>query len=108
MTFLFNTHTIGTGMKTNPYKNTENIITNLKKSQSSITKIIKMIQKDEYCMDIMQQNLAVVGLIKSAQQMLMEKHLNTCFRHAMESTNKKRKQEMIDEILKVINLAGRK
>lgn len=63
-----------------------------------------MVEADDYCIDVMQQNLAAVGLLKSAHQMLMENHLNTCFRSAMEMKNEKRKQEMIKEILKVTKL----
>lgn len=77
---------------------------NFKKAQSLIAKIIKMIENDEYCINIMQQNLAVIGLLKSAHQMLMEGHLNSCFKRAMASRNEKRKQEMIQEILKVTKL----
>ena len=77
---------------------------NFKKAQSLISKIIKMVEADEYCIDIMQQNLAVLGLLKSAHQMLMENHLNTCFKTAMATTNAKRKQEMIKEVLKVTKL----
>ncbi|MEZ7820926.1 MAG: metal-sensing transcriptional repressor, partial [Patescibacteria group bacterium] len=36
-------------------------ITNFKKAKSLIEKIIKMIEEKEYCVDIMQQNLAVIG-----------------------------------------------
>ncbi len=77
---------------------------NLKKTQSLLAKIIKMVEDNEYCIDIMQQNLAAVGLLKSAHQMLMEGHLNTCFKKAMGTKNEKRKQEMIKEILKVTKL----
>jgi DNA-binding FrmR family transcriptional regulator len=77
---------------------------NFKKAQSSIAKITDMVEKNIYCIDIMQQNLAVIGLLKSAHQMLMESHLNTCFKKAMATKNEKRKQEMINEILKVTKL----
>jgi len=63
-----------------------------------------MVEADEYCINIMQQNLAVLGLLKSAHQILMENHLNTCFKTAMATKNEKRKQEMIEEILKVTKL----
>jgi CsoR family transcriptional regulator, copper-sensing transcriptional repressor len=85
----------------------KNILTNLKKAQSLTAKIVKMIDEKEYCIDIMQQNLAAIGLLKSAHQMLMEKHLNTCFKKAMETKNKKRKEEMIKEILTVTKLLNR-
>ena len=82
----------------------EKTLINFKKAQSLISKIIKMVEADEYCIDIMQQNLAIIGLLKSAHQMLMENHLNTCFKTAMATKNEKRKQEMIGEILKVTKL----
>ncbi|OGY41866.1 MAG: hypothetical protein A2Y82_05420 [Candidatus Buchananbacteria bacterium RBG_13_36_9] len=80
---------------------------NFKKAQSLINKIIAMKEDDAYCIDIMQQNLAVIGLLKSAHQMLMEGHLNSCFKNAMASKNEKRKQEMINEILKVTKLSNK-
>lgn len=85
----------------------EKTIINFKKAQSLILKIIKMIDDDKYCIDIMQQNLAVVGLLKSAHQMLMENHLNTCFKNALGAKNEKKKQEMIREILRVSKLINK-
>lgn len=87
-------------MKTNK----EKTLINLKKAQSLITKIIEMSEDNRYCIDIMQQNLAAIGLLRSAHEMLMENHLNTCFRNAMSSSNEKKKQEMTNEILKVTKL----
>ena len=85
-------------------KQKQKTLINLKKAQSHIKKIIQMIEADDYCIDIMQQNLAVIGLLKSAHQMLMEGHLNSCFKNAMKTTNSKRKKEMTEEILNVTKL----
>jgi len=67
-------------------------------------KIIKMVENGDYCIDIMQQNLAVIGLLKSAHQMLMENHLKTCFSSAIKSGDEKRKEEMTQEILRVTKM----
>lgn len=77
---------------------------NYKKAQSLISTIMDMIERNDYCIDIMQQNLAVIGLLKSAHQMLMEGHLNSCFKMAMGSKNEKRKEEMVQELLRVTKL----
>lgn len=77
---------------------------NFKKARGQIDNIIKMIENDKYCIDIMTQNLAVLGLLKSAHQMLMEGHLNSCFIGAMEASNAQEKQKKIEEILKVTKL----
>ncbi len=84
--------------------NKEKALINFKKAHSLLAKITDMTEKNEYCMDIMQQNLAVIGLLRSAHEMLMENHLNTCFKSAMATKNEKKKQQMTDEILKVTKL----
>ena len=80
------------------------ILIGFKKSSSLLAKIIEMVEKDCYCIEVMQQNLAVIGLLRSAHESLMENHLNTCFRSAMASKNEKKKKQMTEEILKVTNL----
>jgi len=87
--------------------NRTKVLTNFKKAKSLLEKIIEMTEKDEYCIDIMQQNLAVIGLLRSAHQMLMEDHLKTCFSSAFESKNKTKKKKMVEEILKVSNIFNR-
>lgn len=82
----------------------EKILINLKKSQTLLDRIRKMVESDQYCVDIMQQNLAVIGLLKSAHRDLMKRHLNSCFRKAMGAKNEKKKQAMIEEILTVTKL----
>ena len=82
----------------------QDVIINFKKAYGLVSKIIEMVEDKEYCINIMQQNLAVIGLLRSAHEMLMEKHLNTCFKKAMAAKNEKRKQEMIEEILTVTKL----
>ncbi|MFA6369121.1 MAG: metal-sensitive transcriptional regulator [Candidatus Shapirobacteria bacterium] len=77
---------------------------NFKKAHSHLSKIIKMVENGEYCIDIMQQNLAVIGLLKSAHQMLMENHLKTCFSSAIKSGDEKKKDEMTKEILRVTKM----
>ena len=79
-------------------------LVNFKKAHSLLSKIIKMTEDGEYCINIMQQNLAAIGLLRSAHAMLMENHLNTCFKKAISANQEKRIQEMIEEILKVTKL----
>lgn len=88
-------------------KEKQKILINLKKVRSLSEKLIAMVENGEYCVDIMQQNLAAVGLLKSAHQMLLDNHLNTCFRSAMASDNDRIQKKMIEEILKVNKLASK-
>lgn len=79
----------------------------LKKAHSLLGKILAMMEEDRYCIDIMQQNLAAIGLLKSAHQSLMEGHLHSCVENAFATGNQKRQHEMIGEILTVSKLANK-
>ncbi len=85
-------------------KENKEIIIALKKAQSHLGNVIKMVEGKKYCIDILQQNLAVLGLLKSANSKLLKRHLNTCFKRAMAGTNERQKKKMIDEILKIEKL----
>ncbi|HUT22563.1 MAG TPA: metal-sensing transcriptional repressor [Candidatus Bipolaricaulota bacterium] len=85
----------------------EKALINFKKAKTHIQKIIDMIENDKYCVDIMQQNLAVIGLLKSAHQLLMEGHLGSCFKDAMAAKNTSKQQSMITEILRVSKLLNK-
>ncbi len=77
------------------------ISTALKKAQTHLGNVIGMAEENKYCVDILQQNLAVIGLLKSANNKILERHLNTCFTKAIRGTDKTKKQRMIKEILKI-------
>lgn len=74
----------------------------LRKAKALIEKIIGMAEDKKYCIDIMQQCLAAIGLLKSANQEMLQNHLGHCFRSAMKSASEVKQQKMIEEILKVV------
>lgn len=82
-------------------KEDKQILIALKKAGSHLTNVIQMVENKEYCIDILQQNLAVIGLLKSANTKILNRHLNNCFKQAIKGTNKKQKQKMVDELLKI-------
>lgn len=87
--------------------NRNKIVINFKKAQTHLARIQKMLDEEIYCIDIMQQNLAVIGLLKSAHQMLMEDHLHSCFENAMKSNDEATKARMTEEILTVTKLLNK-
>jgi CsoR family transcriptional regulator, copper-sensing transcriptional repressor len=88
-------------------KTTNKTLVSLRKAHGLITKIIDMKEEGRYCVDIMQQNLAVIGLLKSINQNLLENHLNSCFKTAMDSGNAKQQKSMINEILQLNKLSNK-
>jgi CsoR family transcriptional regulator, copper-sensing transcriptional repressor len=88
-------------------KQKQEALINFKKAKSLLEKIFKMTEENKYCIDIMQQNLAVIGLLKSAHQKLMENHLATCFKNAVLKKDERLQAKMIAEILKTTKLSNK-
>ena len=86
-----------------PHKKAAALV-NFKKAYGLLGKIVQMTENGQYCIDIMQQNLAAIGMLKSAHQMLMENHLGSCFADATTSKNTQKKKDMMQEILTVTKL----
>jgi CsoR family transcriptional regulator, copper-sensing transcriptional repressor len=79
----------------------------LKKAQTNINTIHRMIEEDKYCIDILQQILAVNGLLKSASNKILEEHLNTCFTDGMLTKDETTKKRLIKEVMDVIVLGNK-
>ena len=79
-------------------------LVSFKKAHSHLGNIIKMVERGDYCIDIMQQILAVIGLLKSAHAKLMENHLKGCFANAIQTNSAAKKEKMIEEILSVTKM----
>ncbi len=85
----------------------KNTVIALKKAQTSINTIVKMLEEDKYCIEILQQIRAVEGLVKSASNKILENHLNTCFSEGMSSKDSKVKEKYIKEVVDVLSLGNR-
>lgn len=86
----------------------QKVIIGLKKARTSLDKILTMLEEEKYCIDIIQQNLAVIWLLKSANLNLLEWHLSGCVKRAMIAKNEKEVEDKMQELVKVMNLAQSK
>jgi DNA-binding FrmR family transcriptional regulator len=71
----------------------------LKTAKGQIEAIIRMTEENRYCVDIANQILAVVSLLKKANLQILEQHLKTCVRESLENDSYDKKTEEIMQIL---------
>ena len=64
----------------------------------------KMIESEEYCMDIITQSLAIQKSLGSLNKLLVENHLTTHVSHMMHSSNKKENEKAVEEMLKIFEI----
>lgn len=75
------------------------MIPRLKKVEGQIKGLIKMIEDEKYCIDILQQISASIGALKSISAEIMKNHINSCVKNAILNGSD---EEKIDELTKTI------
>lgn len=88
-----------------PYK--KKALTRLKRAKGQIDGIIKMIEEDKYCGDILTQILALQGATKGIAPLVVESHLHTCGAKKLASKDPKVKEAFIKEIIQACQLSSR-
>lgn len=74
----------------------------LRTARGQIDGIVKMIEEERYCIDISTQLLAVISLLKKANTTVVNKHIETCIREAVDSGNADEKIEELETLMKYI------
>ena len=79
----------------------------LKRAKGQIEGLIKMIEEEKYCADILTQLLALQGALKGVTPLILESHLTTCGPKFLGSKNKGVQKKFIKEIVKACELSSR-
>lgn len=81
-----------------PKDTQERILHRLKISMGHLKKVIKMVEDDEYCIDVLHQSQAVQKALKETDNLMLENHLKKCAADAISSG---RRDEAIAEVMQV-------
>ena len=71
----------------------------LKIARGQLDGILQMVKEDRYCVDISNQILATQALLRSANQQILQAHIRTCVREALQTDADNPK---LEEALKVL------
>ena len=85
---------------------TKETLRRLKIIEGHLKKVIKMVEEDKYCIDILQQSLAVQNALKKVDSLILDQHFHECVAEAMKKGNSK-KEKSIKELLKVYQLSNK-
>ena len=89
-------------MKKNMKKETKKQILNrLNYLSGHLEGVKKMVKNEKYCIDIIRQNQAVISAIKKVNEMILEKHFDTCVIKAVKGKSEKERKKKFKEILEL-------
>ena len=83
------------------------LLARLKKSEGQVRGVMRMVEEDKYCVDVMNQVAAIQGALAEESKNLLSRHLDTCVRSAIESGKPKDRTRVLDELQDLFARYGR-
>ena len=87
---------------------TADIMKRLKSIEGHVGGIARMVESDEYCVDILNQIVAVQRALDKVNGLVLDRHLHTCATAAIRGDDPDERERVIGEILNVFKSAGKR
>jgi len=83
----------------------DNTIRRLKTIEGHLRGVIRMVEEDLYCIDIIRQIQAVEAALNKVSSKILEDHLNSCVITAIQGNDKKERECVLKEITEVFEMS---
>lgn len=80
--------------------NKKDLVKRLRYIEGHVRAVANMVEKDAYCMDVINQSHAVIEAMKKVNSLVLEGYLGECVLDANSSSASKRK-EAVKELIKI-------
>lgn len=76
-----------------------NVLHRMKIARGHLDRVISMVEKGHYCIDVIHQSMAVQAALKQTDGLILKNHMETCVAAEIKKGNAR---EVIDEVMKVM------
>jgi len=87
--------------------NNEKSLRRLKTIEGHLRGIIRMVESDAYCIDVIRQIQAVDAALNKVSAQILENHLNTCVIAAIKGEDAGERERVLKEITEVFDMANK-
>lgn len=88
-------------------ENSENTLRRLKTVEGHLRGVIRMVEEDAYCIDVIRQIQAIDAALNKVSTQILENHLNSCVITAVQGNDKKERQRVLKEITEVFEMSNK-
>ena len=85
----------------------ENTLRRLKTIEGHLRGVIRMVEGDAYCIDVIRQIQAVEAALNKVSSQILENHLNSCVITAIQGNDKKERERVLKEITEVFEMSAK-
>jgi CsoR family transcriptional regulator, copper-sensing transcriptional repressor len=83
----------------------ENTIRRLKTVEGHLRGVIRMVEEDAYCIDVIRQIQAIESALNKVSSKILEGHLNSCVTTAIQGNDKRERERVLKEITEVFEMS---
>ncbi len=83
----------------------QNTLRRLKTAEGHLRGVIRMVEEDAYCIDVIRQIQAIEAALNKVSAQILENHLNSCVITVVQGSDKKERQRVLKEITEVFEMS---
>ena len=83
------------------------VLKRLSRIEGQVRGIVRMVEEDRYCIDVVTQISAVRAALRRAEEEILRDHVGHCVEHAIASGNKSEQRKKVAEIMDVLSRVDR-
>jgi DNA-binding FrmR family transcriptional regulator len=83
----------------------ENTLRRLKTIEGHLRGVIRMVEEDSYCIDVIRQIQAVESALNKVSTQILANHLDSCVTTAIQGNNPKERERVLKEITDVFEMS---
>jgi DNA-binding FrmR family transcriptional regulator len=83
----------------------DNTLRRLKTIEGHLRGVIRMVEEEAYCIDVIRQIQAVESALNKVSARILEDHLNSCVITAIQGNDRKERERVLKEITEVFEMS---
>jgi CsoR family transcriptional regulator, copper-sensing transcriptional repressor len=89
------------------HQGSADIVRRLKSVEGHVRGVQRMVEEGEYCIDIVNQIVAIQRALKKVSGLVLDQHLHSCVTDAMRGTDSAARERVLGELLDVFEATGK-
>jgi DNA-binding FrmR family transcriptional regulator len=88
-------------------ENSVNVLRRLKTVEGHLRGVIRMVEEDAYCIDVIRQVQAVEAALNKVSAQILENHLSSCVSTAIKGKDAAERERVLHEITEVFEMSSK-
>ena len=84
-----------------------NTLRRLKIIEGHLRGVIRMVEEDTYCIDVIRQIQAIDSALSKVSTQILENHLNSCVITAIQGNDRKERERVLKEVTEVFGMRSK-